>query len=237
MIVPIDTGSLGDCLCYTPIFKYRNGVAVFKESLKARKVFAPLFKGIADVEFVEDLPQSLEESPPSQCISRYLLRQHGVIDENANSIPKIKLEEEEIKSAEEFLSQFDNPIAFNPYQGKHLTTTHPLGRYRSLSDLQIANIVNNHCGDILQFGMSGETPKVDGCIHLFDLPIRTLASYYKFISRYVGADTGDYHLMLSVGGMANVIVPKDNWNYSYIKHHYKKEDWFGELIRLKYYYD
>lgn len=57
---------------------------------------------------------------------------------------------------------------------------------------------------------------------LDDLPLRTVAACYYWIGRYVGVDTGNYHLMLAVNGQCDVWVPpKGNTiGYSHEALHY-----------------
>lgn len=237
MIVPIETESLGDCLAYTSLFKYKDGVVYFRKNNDAAKNSLQfLFEGLADVEFVDELPFIIKEPAIyKECISRNLLRHFKIPQENC--IPKIKLGKDTKKP--KCIQGYKNPIAFNPYNGLHKTTTHPLGRYRSLKEEyaeSVASKLVNLGFTPIQFGISSQTQKVKKCKHIFDCDLKELASCYSHIKSYVGCDTGDYHLMLSVGGFSTVFVPKDNWNYRHIKHHYSIKDFAGEDPRVKYIY-
>jgi len=79
----------------------------------------------------------------------------------------------------------------------------------------------------LNFGLSKNHVKhnfanltVPGIHTFFDLPIREQAAIYHVVGRYIGPDTGDYHMMLSVGGKCDVLVPTSSPGYSYQYFHY-----------------
>ena len=43
---------------------------------------------------------------------------------------------------------------------------------------------------------------------MIDLELEDLCALYKAVGIYFGTDTGDFHLMLAVGGSCTVICPK-----------------------------
>jgi hypothetical protein len=54
-------------------------------------------------------------------------------------------------------------------------------------------------------------------------PIREKIQRFKMHPRYIGADTGDYHLMLALGGKCIVFVPDDCPDYEYRRWHYDSD--------------
>lgn len=52
------------------------------------------------------------------------------------------------------------------------------------------------------------------------IPIRNKALVFRRCPRYIGADTGDMHLMLAVGGKCIVLIPDDCQDYQYRRWHY-----------------
>jgi len=97
---------------------------------------------------------------------------------------------------------------------------------------------------VLQFGLaenfyrarySNFTP-LENAYHIRGLEARELAACYHVIGKYIGGDTGDYHLMLAVGGIATTLVPKESceMGYLYSNLFYAKDMWNGEDIRVTY---
>lgn len=71
-------------------------------------------------------------------------------------------------------------------------------------------------------------------VKFYDVPIRQMAAIFHRVGRYVGCDSGDYHLMLAVGGQCDVLVPDESYGYSYAYFHYGPECWLGEKLRVRY---
>jgi len=74
---------------------------------------------------------------------------------------------------------------------------------------------------------------LNGAFPLWDLPIRQMAAIFHVVGRYIGPDTGDGHLMLAVGGKADILVPESNAEYPHEHFHYDDSCWTGEK-RVRY---
>lgn len=55
------------------------------------------------------------------------------------------------------------------------------------------------------------------------LPLEHKINEFAANPRYIGCDTGDYHLMLAVGGKCIVLVPDDCDDYQYRRWHYDSD--------------
>jgi hypothetical protein len=202
-----------------------------------KEVFSEIVKGLCEVEICDKLPFEIPyQTNFSRCVAGFNLDYFKI--EVKNCIPKIKLDNEEIEWAKDFLSEYNNPIAFQPFKRNHKQGTQLMDRDRSIPNKIIFDLVNELKGnghDILQFGLSDDSIPVEGCIQIYDLPIRKWASCYHVIGNYLGADTGDCHLMLSVGGYSNIFIPPNGFNFNYDRILYREEDFEGEPIRAKYF--
>jgi hypothetical protein len=82
------------------------------------------------------------------------------------------------------------------------------------------NILKIDPRNIIQFGMSDNFLPFPGALHMVDTPLKLQTAFYKRVKKYIGVDTGDLHLMLSVGGNIEVHVPPDSPSYSHAAWHY-----------------
>ncbi len=226
-------GCLGDSLCLTPLFKKEKGVVTMLLNPKTEKVLSKIYDGIADVEFVDNPVPACPETNEDVCYSQRILNHFNIRDVNA--IPFVKVRPEELEWAKEFLKNYPNPIAFNPTVGS--PTGHPLADYRVIPNQLAQRIVKSLDSlglTVLHFGLSSNYQKFENTIPILDLTIRQLIACYFVIGRYVGADTGDYHLMLATGGLATVWVPPSIWHYNHKKHLYFSYAWKDEPPRVTY---
>jgi len=230
------TTNLGDTLGATCLFKKQKGKIVFKDTPKGKNI-ASLFNDLAEVEFtklqIEDYPDvnTLEPLPRSQKLLNYF----GISD--VTCIPKIKISKNEQEWAREFLKDYKNPVAI-------VATTGDKNNYRKIRPEAFEELISgNPQFTFLNFGITKKEflqdkpnfQPIKHTIEILDLDIRKLAACYSVIKKYIGCDTGDYHLMLAVGGEANVLVPKSNFPiYHYPLHHYTVDLWKNEPIRVNY---
>lgn len=234
LIVPNDAGSLGDYLSLTPLLNSQKCVVQIYENDKSREL-AKVYDEIADIEFVNHPVSPTGHTEEPACLSQRILNFYNV--KNQSPIPKIKVKQEEIEWATEFLSKFKNPICFNRTVGKP-NTGHPLAKYRQIP-LELSKKIIEHYENkgftVLNFCLSSNYEKISNEIPILDLPLRNLIGCFNVIKKYVGSDTGDYHLMLAVGGVANVFVPPSIWHYDHSKHLYLEYAWQKEEKRVSYY--
>ena len=106
-------GNLGDILTLTPLFKkIKNATLEIIDDEVAKKKGC-LMEGLCDVVYTKnpapECPQTKERTHRSQ----RMLNALNITDVSA--IPFIILKQEEIEWAKDFLSKYENPVAFSPY--------------------------------------------------------------------------------------------------------------------------
>ena len=223
--------NLGDTLALTAILKKYYGHVKVVDLPQTRSLYK-IFDGIADVEYTKDHQPDCNITNEFLPKSQKILNYYGVDD--VNCIPKIKLTNDEIEWGKEELKSkgIESAIAINFVPKEE-------GNYRSIPEDIVLNFIDSNYPNKqkLQFGLTKyiKQPNVH-CISMLDYEIRQLAALYYNIGHYVGCDTGDYHLMLSVGGECDVIVPESNWpTYHWPLHLYFEKLWKKEKPRVKYY--
>ena len=227
-------GSLGDCLSLTPLFKKERGVVTMLRNPVTENILSRVYDGIADVEFVDTPVAPCPETNDNVCFSQRVLNHFGIQDVSA--IPLINVTSEEAEWAKEFLKDYTSPVAFNRTVGK--PSDHPLAKYRQIpkdvAETALRKLVS-YGHTPLHFGLSANYEPIENCVPILDLPIRQFCACYRVIQQYVGADTGDYHLMLAVGGRCYVFVPPSVWHYNHERTLYFDYAWKNEPNRVEYY--
>ena len=228
------SGSLGDCVSITALFKKRKGKIVFLRNPVTENILSKVYDGVAEVEFSDKPQNCCPETNEELCYSQRILNAFGVTD--CNAIPELKVTDEEKQWAAEFLSKYKNPVAFNNSVGR--PNDHELGRYRELPDDLSQYLVDEQIKQektVLQFGLSKNYRPVKGTIPILDLGIRELIGCYAVIGEFIGCDSGDYHVMTSVGGRAKVFVPPSTWHYNHKRHLYLDYAWCGQEKNVEYF--
>jgi hypothetical protein len=212
MIIASACTGMGDILLLTAVAKHATNAEVHLQSSNSK--FARFFRDIAEKIVITDSIIPMPECGNGHYAVRKL-RAVGL--ENRCYLPYVSVSESEKNEGLQIIQKYRNPIAFvanSSSQWKH-------EREPEVEYFQniINNLVSNH--DILQFGVSSNFTKFINTIPLIDLDIDTLIKYYAAIGRYIGVDTGDAHLMLAVGGICDVHIPRrgsripTEWNYNY----------------------
>jgi hypothetical protein len=238
-------GGIGDNLIYTPIFNAVPVIFEMKNDVKAKNV-AKLFEDLCEVRFVENPVGCPYNNNKSFNTIQTKLDGLGL---NVSPIPKINITIEEKNWATDFLKNYKNPIVcVTDTNGSYNNTFE--GQYRIPSYSLLQSYINdlNKEYTVLQFILSNSiksdwennksnvlSNKVyENCIPIFDLEIRKLAACYSVIGKYFGVDTGDYWLMIAVGGKAQVLCPDSTPFYNHNEWHLKPELWWSEKSRIKY---
>lgn len=233
------SSNLGDNLSITPLAcRVPCRIHMFDDG-GCREV-SKIFDGISEVVFDNGspsthAPQATPHAPISGPHSAKLLAKFNIY--NSYAIPFIRLSDEEIEWAHKFVSD----MCF----GKKLCiikASTQKANYRTPPDGLIQSIVDKNPDiQFITSGLSDKHPKnnfqhvqLKNVLTMWDYPIRKLAAIYSIVGNYVGPDTGDYHLMLSVGGKADVLVPDSRWDYNHNDFHYRIEDFANEKVRVKY---
>lgn len=220
-----EAGSLGDMVAATALFKNgRFGSVTVTDEVKIRN-FAQVFKNIAEVRFVPGVKEAMPLAGLG-CTSRRLL---NALNINDFAVPRVQPSNEDIDWAIQWIrdNNIKQPVVINGTVGGVNASDHPLRFYRKIDEGAMQEIVDdlNAVGfNPLSFGTSSNQVKLNGVLATPDLPINRLMGLYYTIRRYIGCDTGDYHLMLACGGNCFTLVPDDAWNYRYAFHHYQPTD-------------
>lgn len=231
--VNCEAGSLGDMIAATAIFKNgRTGSVTLTNEEKIRN-FSAIFNGLCEVKFVPAVTKAmpLKGMGPT---SRRILQ---ALEINDVASPLVIPKPEDVEWARKWLSQWKKPVVINGTIGGVNSSEHPLRFYRKINHGAMQWIVDKiieHGGQPLSFGCTGNTELFSGAISTPDLPIAKLAAIYAVVKKYIGCDTGDYHLMLSVGGKCVTLVPDNDWHYNYAVHHYTFKDFSPPEERVKY---
>lgn len=225
------SSNLGDNLSLTPIMRAIPCRVHLIDDPAVRSI-APLFEGLGEVLYDNDKRWATPESQEAGPHSAKIMRAHRVV---GLAIPQINLTPEEIGWARAFMADFD--LAKTCVI--KASTSQP--NYRTPPTGLIDQIIEaNPDITFLTSGLS--TKHIKHNLHhvpvkaytLWDYPIRRLAAIYSLVGRYVGPDCGDYHLMLSVGGKTDVLVPDSRWDYQHRDFHYRPDDFAGQPARARY---
>jgi ADP-heptose:LPS heptosyltransferase len=239
-------GSLGDCLWITSVFRYiKAGKVVLHNDEQCRAV-GRIFDNICEVEYSHSPPERPDnithlstELYTSSHRSKKILLACGIT--NNVSVPFVKINNSETAWAKDFLKKYKNPIvAINDNSGSGDPSNFRAAYVRPPVD-KLQSLVNklvNKNHTVLQFGRienSKFTP-LSHCEHIRGLSIRQTAACYSVIQQYIGGDTGDYHLMLAVGGTAVVLIPDESIQFGYVYNDllYKDINFENNMRRVNY---
>lgn len=229
----LEDSAIGDALFYTPLMN----ASICRMNLldtPANRLIAPLFLGLCELRMCSELPEmtSRKAAKKMRHYSRELLDYYGF--QKDSCIPKIKLLPEEIRFARQFLSKFKNPIILRDLCSWGSRSIPP--------DMAQHIVDNNPDKTFLNFGSShknlrktADESSLKRVVYIDDMPLRAVAACYYCVGRYVGCDTGNYHLMLSVGGSCDVIIPEHGEDsYDYAMHLYPSNAFEGQARRVNY---
>jgi hypothetical protein len=236
-------GNLSDSLFLTPILKkYKNLRIEFVDD-ETNKNKINLFKNICNPVLsknpCEDCPETKEKIHRSQ----RMLNALNIKDVNA--IPYIKVEQEHIRWAEDFLSKYKNPVAYMPTNSCSWDKGNMFAQAKTftqeMNEAFITELSKKYT--ILQFGLLNYYPRTktqikeyENVVNIPNLNLVQLSACYKVIGKGLFSDTGDPYLMIAVGGKVIEVVPMNlsyypSWEYIYNDPFL----WNGEEIRAKYF--
>lgn len=236
------SGSLGDWLSLTPLLARLGNVKVVAKDSPHSRAFAALYEGLAEVEFSKEEIPHVPESGTGP-FSRRILNAFGM---TGPAIPAIRLRADEIEWAKGFLASYSNPVAFNNTCGGAQADKpiNDISNWRRMPDNVAKHVVKDlraqgktplRFGTKRLFAIYANHDEFDGVVNLPDMPLRQVAACYHVMGEYWGADTGDHHLMLAVGGVSHCFVPPDTWHYMHSRHLYLGDAWGTDEVRERYY--
>lgn len=235
--------NLGDNLWLTPIIlSVDNPKMIMFDHIHVRNISA-IFENLCPVEFI---PKVDAYDIPSLDHKTIEIARHLKI-ELKTYLPQIILTKEEIDWAREFLKNYNNPIVVTNNNMGDLDEKNFSAQYRC-PPKELMNYICNKISNkytLLQFGpekgyflenLDHLTP-LPNTVVIRGLPIRKVAACYSIIGKYLGGDTGDYHLMTAVGGESKVLIPEDNHRlgYRYSHLHYPFYFWKNQRPTVEYY--
>lgn len=242
--------NLGDTLWVTPLARYEPGLVVEMLGNDARsRATAPILEHLCEVRFVDKTTETHKSTTSHNHVTQRILEAHG--HGGKPSVPRVILTAAEIQWAIEFLhskgvSDPRHSIAFTNHNSGSGDATNHRARYVRANPEVVKHLAafwaQGGRNKVLQFGPDPKFYDNDpfdplhGAIHIRGLSVRQLAACYHVIGRFVGSDSGDYHLMLAVGGKALCMVPRDSasWGYRHYDLLYDEVCWGGELPRVRY---
>lgn len=239
-------GSLGDVLWMTAVLRYVKDVRIVLHNDEQSKWVGQIFQNLCEVEYSDNPPErpdNLVDITRRPYLyshrSRKILLSLGIQEEI--SAPFVKLNFNEINWAYEFLKNYKNPIVVVNENSGCWDKTNLRAHYVRPPIPLMQRMTNKLIEDDftpLQFGRKEDekfTP-LTGAIPIRGLSLRQIAACYYLIKQYIGGDTGDYHLMLAVGGLATVFIPNENIGLGYIYNDllYKPENFENSKSRVDY---
>lgn len=197
-----NSSGLGDVLLLTAVCKHFPDLVVQLHPNCSK--FSFLFNGLCKrVEFTETPTHTKGVYIENGTFSQYMLKEFGY--EGEDSIPFVFTNTEKYLKAKKKIEHIKNPIIvkFNcAPRWKHVRE-YDVSKFQS----EIDKLIEQKYTPI-QTGTSDNFTPMKGCITMIDLELEDLCALYKAVGIYFGTDTGDFHLMLAVGGSCTVICPK-----------------------------
>ena len=245
---PIWGCNLGDTLWVTPLARYAPDLVVQMLANDARsRATAPILDGLpCRVEWVERTTETPKLKIHAH-VTQQILAAYGYAGKP--SVPRVMVTIDEILWAIEYLKGLGldptRTVAFtNHNSGSGDPTNHRAHYVRPPSEVikTLARFWGGGTWKVAQFGPAPTYHDKDpfdpipNAVQIRGLTVRQLAACYHIIGRFIGGDSGDYHLMLAVGGEAAVLVPphSDAMGYRHWDLLYDDVCWGGERPRVQY---
>ncbi len=232
-----DSTNLGDNLAITPLLNHVPCKLRLHDA-EWMRFTAPIFEGLCEIEWV---PLDQLKSPPYAPIARPWSKRLlvGCGYPEVPAIPAIKLTETErnegMRVAAHLMRSFGKQLcvlkAVPGRSSERIVPPDIIDRIVAANpDIQFVtfNVADPHPKREMA------APRIKGVYEIVNLPIRAEAAIYAAIGRYIGADTGCYHLMLAVGGKADVLCPAHCGTYNYDLTHYGEDCWLETPVRVAY---
>ncbi len=220
---------LGDILILTAVCKILNGVDEIHLNPGVQQ-FKLFFDGICNNIIITKTPYLLKDIGEGHFIERKLRNFLSDDQIPKEYYPQINVKNDDnLKWAKSIQSQYEKPILiFHPNCSLPWKYKKEYGNKADeyFTMQQIINFLSKKF-TIIQTGLSSNFTKYNNVIEMKDLPLGKLISLYYISGRYLGSDTGDFHLMLAVGGKTLVLHPIGKLGDDLLK------DWGYRGIRYK----
>lgn len=243
----IPNGNLGDAILTTALFKNnREGIVTILDAPETRRLEQVFYNFNVQIQYAPNIKSTIIDNKQTHICQQYL-DHFGIID--SNCIPQINVPNQELNWARDYLAKIENPLVVVTNNNGTGDPTNYWAHYRTFNPVLMNELLEEYSKKytLLHFGLSRDFNKnvyrndvdsfikMPNCIDILDLPISKLAACYKIIGRCLSGDTGDYHLMLAVGGKCNVLVNENHdIGYPHVSYLYQDYQWKNEKIRLRY---
>jgi len=198
--------NMGDTLSLTPLIRELKGKAILNLPPSMEKI-APLFTDLCPVRFTEDYPVFRHYSDGGKWhMAEWPLRLFKKWP--SDTLPVVRITDDEKVWALNLLKDHGETIAFCPTCNQEWS--HIRQRPKEYWEPFIDALKLGYT--VLQFGLQ-VFPLVGKVKDFRKFTIRQMAALYSVIGRYIGVDTGDYHLMLAVGGKTLTLIPAEQKGY------------------------
>jgi len=207
---------LGDILLLTAVCKNAKNKKIIINLKPNCEKFAFLFKDIAyKIIFTDDPIETIGIGD-----GHLAKRKCRIVGYNGEDyLPYIKFDNQEYdEEINQTLSKLKNPIILK--LGCSKTWKH----LRQFPIKYWQDYFANKNYDFIQFELSDNFLPYPNAIHFIDAPLEKQAAYYKAVKKYIGVDTGDLHLMLSLGGSVEAHVPQSTISYVHSDWHYESSN-------------
>lgn len=199
------SSGLGDILSLTIVCKHFPGLTV--QLHPAYERFAFLFRGLCDkVELTQSPVHTKGIFIEDATFGQSMLHAFGYTGEDTT--PFIFVDTEKYEQAKLKIKDIKKPLIFKPNCSKRWS------HIREYSSKYVQEELNKYITQgytPIQVGINENFTPYEGCMHWPDISLEELAALYKAVGFYFGTDTGDYHLMIAVGGKAVALIPGKNY--------------------------
>lgn len=249
-IASIYGANLGDTLWVTPLARYVPDLVVWMRmnDTKAERTSAILQYTCARV--IQADPPETRKAPIKGHVTQQILTAYG--HGGKPSIPKITFGPGELEWAIDYLRKtvggktpMNKVIGMVTHTSGWRDPSNQRAQYvRGASEMysKVAAFWRGAGYTILQFGPDPDFYSTDivepleGAVLVRGLSVRQLAAVYHVVGRLISPDTGDYHLMLAVGGKVACLTPPHSSQLGYLHWdlHYDSVCWGDEAPRVRY---
>lgn len=212
------THGLGDILILTSVCKYfpKKFIVQLPQN---KKRFSILFEGLAEVEITDSITPLPDLGYGHYSTTKLRNFFNNTADFLDNRPLVLYSDAESEIWAKNYLQNLSNPIIFVPNCSKQHHAIRSLPQ--NLSDKIYGECIKNNLTPVV-CEFSDNKTNYSNCLKLCDLDLKKYVCLLRRCGRYIGANTGDMHLAISVGCLTNVYQPndcfsfsKDQWNYNH----------------------
>lgn len=217
------TSGLGDLLLLTSVCKYFPNKFTIQLPPNKEK-YSILFENLANIEITDNI-----FNLPDIGLGHYATRKlRNFFPNNADDLDNRPLvlytDENSEKWVDEFLKPFANPIIFTPNCSKQWAKVRNIPADLSV---RLQKMIKEANYDYITM-INSENKYEEECENrLENLDLKKMICLFRRVGKYIGCNTGDMHLAVSVGAECNVFQPKSS-------QYFIAEEWCYKSNYIKY---